>query len=202
MQRSRDWSNQLAVKPPRPPLRHCRSPRPEEEDPAYDNITSPFSFPSNVDDGQWIPTWYPDSSQRSPSFRRRVPAQRQRSVGTSSSKQLSPLHHAAFWHDQGPNYPNTEQRMSLEGGGGDLSLCIGLTVQCSPMGGARAVHTSGPSYVTNTGRHRTPRCGTGAAVLPVSRRNSHPARLGPVRSADDVPDYHRCNKHVFFSFLT
>ena len=183
VQRSRDWSNQLAVKPPRPPLRQCRSPR-SEEDPDYDNMTSSFSFPvqSNVEEGQWIPTRYLDSWERSPSFRRRLPAQRQRSTGTSSLKQLSPVHHAASWHDRGP----TDQQMSLEGG--DLSVCIGLTVQCSPMA-VRAIRTSDASHFSNTRRNVTPRCGAAATVHPVSRRNSHPTRLGPVRSYDDVPDY-------------
>lgn len=183
-------SSQLAVKPPRPPVRQCRSPRSE----GYDNTASTFSFPvpqaglpPNVDEGRWTSTGYTESSEHSPAFPRWVPARRQRSVGTSSSKQLAPVHHAASRRDPDPSYPDAGEEMSLQG---DLSVCIGLTVQCSPVGGT-AAHTSAASFPSNNRRHLIPRCG--AAVIDpsavLSWRNSHPMRLGQVRSCDDVPDY-------------
>jgi len=187
VQSSRGRSGHLAIKPPRPPVKQCRSPRAEGD---YDNTAPTFSFPvrqvrlpPNTDEDQWILTGYPEASARSPSFQRWVPARRpQRSIGTSSSKQLIQPHHALSRRVPDHVYPNTDERVSLQG---DMSVCIGLTVQCSPMG----VRTSAPSYVTR--RHMTPRCGASvidpAAVVPW--RNAHPMRIGPVRSCDDVPYY-------------
>jgi len=152
--------------------------------------TPTFSFPvtyagppSNIDEERLMSTGYLEPSESEPSFSRWVPARRQRSVGTSSSKQLAQLHHAPSGRH--PGYPNADEGVSVQG---DLSVCIGLTVQCSPMG---SLHTSAPSYVTNTRRHVTPRCGSSAVdpAAVISWRNSHPTRLGPVRSCDDVQDY-------------
>ena len=80
---------------------------------------------------------------------------------------------------------------------GDMSVCIGLTVQCSPMA-STAVRTSSaaPPYIGGAGnprRHRTPRCGAGA-INPTgvgSCRPTQPTGLVSVHSADDVPDYDR-----------
>jgi len=180
-QSSRGRSNRLSVKPPRPPAKQSRS---QYDD--YDNMSSTFSFPttqarlpSNIDGRQLLSAEYPEASERSPSFQRWVPTRRQHSVVTPNSKQ----HYAPSRH-----VPDlTDDRVSLQG---DLSVCIGLTVQCSPMG-ATAVRTCAPSYIGSSRRHVIPRCGA-AVVDPaalVSWRNSRPARLVPVHSCDDVPDY-------------
>ena len=178
---SRGRPTHLAVKPPRPPLKQCRSPRSEDE--LYDNTASTFSFPvtpfrlpPNADEGQWPMAGYPEALQGSPPFQRWVPTRRQRSVGTSSSKQLVQLPHAPSRHASGSVYPSADESLSLHG---DLSVCIGLTVQCSPMIAATAY--------SNTPRHVTSRVVDPAAV--VSWRNSHPMRIAPVRSCDDVPDH-------------
>ena len=178
-------SRGLSVKPPRPPLRHCRSLRSDGH--VCDNMASMFSFPvtpvrvsPSADEQQWISTGYPDASEeRSPSFQRWVPAQHQRSAGTSRSKGLYQLRHDRPWRVSVP----TDERMSLQG---DLSVSIGLTVQCSPMA-ATAVRTSAPSYVINTGGEVTPGYGT-SAVAPVAVepwRSSAPLRLVPVHSYND-----------------
>jgi len=170
------------VKPPRPPIRLCPSPPPDDD--YYDNTASTFSYPvaqvrlsPNADDEyRRTATGYPPES--SPS-QRWVPVQRlQRPVGTPSSKGLSRQYHHA------PSRFVSDRGMSLQG---DLSVCIGLTVQCTP----------GPSN-SSVQRIMTPERRGCALVDPsgavVSWPNSRPMRVAPVHSYDDLPaDYQsRC----------
>jgi len=174
-------SNHLAVKPPRPPIKQCRSP-PSEDANDYDNVAATFSFPVRASPSDDQHRWMV-ASERSPSFQRWIPAQRQRSAGTSSSKGLYRLHQAPPWRVSVP----TDDGMAVHG---DLSVCIGLTVQCSQMP-ATAVHTSSaPSYVIDKGHHRGPAPrGYGASAVERGAvepwRSSPPTRLVPVHSYHD-----------------
>jgi len=150
--RGRASQHHLAVKPPRPPLRYCRSPPPQNAvDLDYDNVPPAFAFPltslraAAADRDRWIPSGHPGTADGSPSFRRSAPpARRQRSAGTWSSTGLYRQHPGPRWRVS--SVP-ADEAAPLQAG--DLSVCIGLTVQCSPMA-ATAVRTSAPSYLINT----------------------------------------------------
>lgn len=198
VQRSRRGQpSQLSVKPPRPPVRQRLPAVP----PDSDNMAAVFPFPaappSSANDQQWISTrrhpssdeeWIlagqpetTDQQQAASSYLRWVAARRQRAVGTSSSPsnqqlyQQQPHHHG---RQVGFSYPAADERVSLEGGGGDLSVCIGLTVQCSPV-----VRTSAPMSYPRV-RAGAPRYAAGV-VDPMTPWH-HRDTLAPVRSCDNV----------------
>jgi len=182
--------NRLSVKPPRPPVRHSRSGRSEDDN--YDNMAPTFQFPVSqvrtpltADDNRWILTTCPEAAEQSPYSKRWVPAQRQRSLGTSSSKELSRLRHG---HLRRPTDEETP---------GDMSVCIGLTVQCSPLA-STTVDPSAPSFITSSRRYVAPPVCGAAMVNPAEMawRRSHPTSTVPAHSYDDAVRYRVRRKAV------